>query len=182
MRQVVPSAGEPNDAQALEDYIQPTSLQNIDGLLIYAFAFGVSNFAVLLPDPTSGKSFVLAGQAGSPNISSFDLPVLPGVSAYEMRYEVGGVWSAFQAIQPGVPYVLGPNVDGVEFDPLDSKGENVAITDSFLFDMNFLLHRNLYGGNDGYAGNPAGLATSNGAQYTIIGFPAQIPSTLPAAR
>ena len=70
-------------------------------------------------DPTGASDFVFTSNAGSPAIVSIQLPILPGVQSYEVRYQTGSSWSAFQQVWPEQSLAVGPGVNGVEFVPLE---------------------------------------------------------------
>ena len=134
----ISDAGQPNDAQALENYIQPSSsIIPTEGQLVDNFVLGVTSGASVAVDPSAGTDFVLAGQTGSPSLGSLVLPSAPGVTSYMVRYETSGNWSAFQSVKPGVEDDFATNVSAVEFDPLDSGDQGVAMPSAFLFGLSF---------------------------------------------
>ncbi len=166
----VSAAGEPNNAQAIESYIQPTLLNTLlpYNIQINEFLFAATQLIGNLIDPTSGTDFVFQGQAGSPDFASLDLPALSGIATYNVRYESGGVWSAFQQVQPGVPVAFGSNVNGVEFEPVDSNGLPVEITDSFLFGATFGSTGTFAGTlAEGTFASPPSPPTSNPDSYNV---------------
>ena len=166
---VADPSGEPNFAVPIETYILPIlSILINSNVEAQSFKLGVS-LALALFDPDSGTDFVFAGQPGSPNLASVDLPTLSGVASYDVWYETGGVWSAPMVIPPGVQDVFGPNVDGVEFEPLDSSGQGVEIPGSFLFAVGF-SSAGTFAGTLFEAASPTDLTTA--AQLAFVQQPA----------
>jgi hypothetical protein len=90
-----------------------------------------------------------------------------------VRYESGGVWSAYQSVQAGDQQVLGAGIDGIDFEPLDSSGQNVAISSSFLFDVTFATTGTFTGSlaatTDGVSSVPAELAFAQQPTSAISG-------------
>jgi Domain of unknown function (DUF4214)/Lipase (class 3) len=100
-------------------------------------AVDVAAGVTLAFDPAAGTAFVFTEDGGSPNFASIELPFEPGVGAYNVRYETGTSWSAFQQVQPGVLDILPAGVVGIEFDPLDASSQPVQISAGFLFTASF---------------------------------------------
>jgi len=132
------------------------------------FLIDVSTGVANILDPPSGTGFVFTEAAGSPNFASIDLTFQPGVSDYNVRYEIGSSWSAFQPVAPGVQYTLPSGVDGVEFDPLDASGNPVVVPAGFLLSATFAS-----------SGTFSGTLTVTGAQP--IAQPLTTPITLTVA-
>src|SRR5262249_41538584 len=106
----------------------------IKGVLLL---FPVVNDALYLAGPASGTKFMFSEQPGSPNISSFSLPILPGVQSYSVSYEIGNTWSNAQMISPGMWSSVSPGTDGLRFAPLDASGNPVRIDSPFYVEMTF---------------------------------------------
>ncbi len=121
-----------NVAGQLQKYITGTP----GGAGQYAFTFVVTNVAGMLLDPTGGMDFSFVENSGSPDLASITLPILDGVAGYDVRYLQNGVWSGFQLIKPGVEDDLPIGVNGIDFDPVDSSGKGVAVSE-FLFQEGF---------------------------------------------
>jgi hypothetical protein len=101
--------------------------------LIVAVVQGVAQII----DPPSGTEFTLIGDANSPNIASVTLPFIAGVANYDVAEDIGGTFSAFQTIAPGVADTLPADVEGIEIAPVDSFGNAATIASGFLFTMTF---------------------------------------------
>lgn len=127
---------EPNDVLAFESLAQPTSTSSSDGTSSEVYQEAVTAGAAVLFDP-SGSDFILTGQSGSPAFSSVDLPTLPGVASFNVRYETAGTWSSFASAMPGSTYTVGDAASAVEFQPLDPAGDNVQLASSFAFGATF---------------------------------------------
>jgi hypothetical protein len=139
-----PCAGEPDVVSALEDTILPVlTASAAASKVIYSFlalipGSGVgTDGGILIDPPDTGTDFVLTESPSSPFFSSIILPGLSGVGMYDLSYETGAAWSPFFLLQPGIEYVFGSDVDGIEFDPFDSSGQPVTLPDAFLFDVSF---------------------------------------------
>jgi hypothetical protein len=138
----ISTVGEPDLAPILEnDILHPTSIAYRVAALELGFVTDVATVEDALTgrlfDPESGSEFTLQDGAGSPYLSSIDLPTIDGVSLYEFRDEVNGIWSSFELLAPGTLLALPPDVTGVEFDPLNSLEDQVTIQGGFLFYLNF---------------------------------------------
>jgi len=88
-----------------------------------AFAFGAGVWL----DSAGGIDYLIEDAAHQAVISAIQLPVTDNVKYYGIRSEAGGVWSPFSIAQPGVPVNYDP-VAAVEFVPLDSTGNPIAVT------------------------------------------------------
>ena len=95
--------GEPNDAHALQTSVPLTATSTPNGLVEGALSFDVSASLEALIDPSGGADFVLTEYAGSPSMSSIDLPALSDIGSYKVRFDAGGAWSPFQSISPATP-------------------------------------------------------------------------------
>lgn len=169
--QVSSSAG-PDDAQTLENYINPLTSKSLDGIAVYSFGFVASNVVGALMDPSEGSDFLLEEQPGSPTFVSLDLPVLSGIASYNVRYETGIAWSSFEPLQPGVLDAFADDVDGLEFIPVDSSGQGVDISGSFLFGLNFTTSGTFSGTlatAATSASTPAWIAEGPNAQFNFTG-------------
>ena len=153
--QQVPSAGEPNDAGALQNWIQGTPI----GSLTYALSFALTSVTDVLV-AASGADMVFTefgltgpstiastGQLSVPAIASIDLPSAPtiasialpalsGVAVYGVQDQVNGVWSSMSLVQPGTVYQLTIGATGVHVTPLDINGNPITLP-NILFDLNF---------------------------------------------
>jgi Lipase (class 3) len=129
---------EPDDVQSLESLITPTSTLAPNGYpALYNFIFNITNAAGTMLDPNEGADFILTEQERSPAITSITFPSLSGVSSYNVRYETMEGWSNFGVVQPGTVDNFASGVDGIEFLPLGSNGQDTEITGPFLFDLSF---------------------------------------------
>jgi uncharacterized repeat protein (TIGR03803 family) len=130
----VSTANEPNFASLLQNAIQPSStsgtLQNI-----YQFIFNVTNNNPYLVDPNSGSDFLFAVEGGAPLIASVDLPADLNVAEYNLRYETDGIWSPYSIVSTGAVDTFA-DAEAIEFQPLDSNGDNVTEAGSY-FDISF---------------------------------------------
>ncbi len=88
-------------------------------------------------DPAGNADFVYTQDANSPSISMVELPALPGVALYRLRYEKGSAWSAFQEVPTEDWFALPTDVNGLEFVPLDSAGSPVSVTAGMVFGLIF---------------------------------------------
>ena len=158
--------------------------------LVLPVTFFVAPGAAYVLDPASGTDFVFAANAGSPNFASIELPFDPGVvSAYNVRYEIGTTWSAFQQIQPGVQFVLPTGVNGIKFDPVNSSGQPVAISDGFALTATFTVGGQFSGtltvnGVQPLAEPviaPANLTVADDSGVTAIGIAAPTDAAFPSA-
>ena len=97
----------------------------------------VNAFEQYLFDPPGNSDFTFSESEASPSLSSIELPILSGVQAYEIRYETGSSWSAFQRVWPAQWQATGAGVHGIEFVPLNSAGHSVSITEPVMFSLIF---------------------------------------------
>jgi Tryptophan-rich Synechocystis species C-terminal domain/Lipase (class 3)/Calx-beta domain/The GLUG motif len=88
-------------------------------------------------DPPGSSDFIYTEDSSSPPITSVELPDLPGVQSYAIRYKTGVSWSVFQQVGPEQWQAPGLGVDGVEFIPLDPTGHSVSVTDAVMFGLVF---------------------------------------------
>lgn len=108
---------------------------------ILVTALGAISAAVkaLVPyfgDPPGNSDFILTQSQGSPTIESIQLPILPGIQSYAVRYETGSSWSAFERVWPA-QWQAASDANSVEFIPLDSTGHSVSVTDPVMFGLVF---------------------------------------------
>ena len=135
--QPISSTGEPDVVPTLEQVVQGALTSSPStGVSIFQIVFDVVDLSGYLIDPSAGSDFTLIEQTGSPFFASIDLPTLNGITAYKLRYEVGNTWFPFQTIQPGTQDFLGAGVDGIEFNPVDQRGNDVVVP-ALLFDAAF---------------------------------------------
>jgi hypothetical protein len=106
------------------------------GLAVHILGKVLGGVATLI-DPNSGTSFVISADDGFPNFASITLPSEASVASYQVRYETGLAWSAFQELPPGVTQLLPSGVKAVEFDPYDASGQPVVLPAGFGFAASF---------------------------------------------
>lgn len=136
-----PSVGPNVTTALLRSYIDPilesstsTQVATIEKISFLAF---IESLGTKLFDPTGGTDFLFTEDAGSPNFACVELPAIPDVDSYDLRYEIGSSWSNFQSLGAGQQMCFAPGTDGLEFDPLDSTGLNEVVTEPFLFEVTF---------------------------------------------
>jgi autotransporter passenger strand-loop-strand repeat protein len=135
---IVAGVTDPNYvAQITEAFSQAASAISHGSQQIINFTAAVISGTETLFDPPTGTDFVLGENLGSPYLASIALPFLAGVQAYEVRYETGSTWGAYQQIAPGSQYVLGAQCDGVEFDALGSSGQPIHLPSDVIFEAAF---------------------------------------------
>jgi hypothetical protein len=166
------SAGEANIVAGLEADISPTTSKNLEDTKILDFILNVSYLTSTLIDPSSGSAFLFAGQVGSPDFASIDLPVLAGIASYRLAYESSGIWSGGQSIQPGTKWTFGTGATGLQFQPLDSSGQPIELDDTFIFDVSFTAAGTFTGSlaaATGASDVSPWISPDSAAQYTITG-------------
>ncbi len=133
-----PCAGEPNVTAVLLDSLQPGAfgIPSPNSLMV-RLVLTVASGTGYLVDPAPGTRYILTADAGTPDIASVELPPLPGVTSYTVRFSSNGTWSDPQMFPAGVEQTLPANTDGIEFDPLDADGNGVATPNSFLLYLTF---------------------------------------------
>ena len=94
----------------------------------------VSNF---LFDPGPGNSYLLQGAPGSPFFQSISLPLFGRVAAWDLSVDVGGVLFSDNIITTPDWFQFGPDVDALEFVPLDAFLKPIFNTDPFAFGLTF---------------------------------------------
>jgi ELWxxDGT repeat protein len=154
VQQIPDDADEPNNWGAIL-HVDQVLFGNVRGGIVTAAIEGFHQWWV---DPSGASDFVYTQDKNSPNITSIDLPLLPGVQSYELRYETGNSWSAFEQVWPGQWHALEPNVRGVEFVPLDSSGNAIFVSDSVMFGLIF-----------GATGTIKGTLNSSGQHFVFGG-------------
>jgi hypothetical protein len=139
------TVGEPNNAAIIESSLLKATVSPIETVLLPSRA--VSTFVVaigvdlatsgLLIDPSSSYKYILQEGAGSPFLSSIDLPTIAKLGYYYFSYEVGSRWSAFSPLSPGTLFLLPGGVDGLEFDPIGLDGQPFLLPEGLLFGVTF---------------------------------------------
>ncbi len=93
--------------------------------------------AELFLDPGAGSEYLLREGAGSPFLNSIELPFFGDIAGWELAYQNNLGWWGLQLITSQGPFLFGPNVDAVEFFPLDSALDPIFNPDSFQFGLTF---------------------------------------------
>ncbi len=124
----------PNPIPSIKNYTRETSTPTT--LALY-FDFQAIRSVTVALDPAAGTRFVFTESAGSPNFASIGLPFLSGVASYNVSYETGTTWSAYQQIQPGISDILPAGGDGITLISLDASGKPVGVPGAFLFTASF---------------------------------------------
>ena len=144
--------------------------------IILSVTAGVASLA----DPEPGSTFDLEADPGSPFISAIALPSEPGVAAYDIAYEINGVFSAFSEIQPATTDDLPDGVTGVMFEPLDGSNNPVVIPSSFYFSLTFATSGQFSGTLTEDGGTPVGLPVTTPVTVTLQPNGGATPLGIPA--
>ncbi len=97
----------------------------------------VQQGAITAFDPPSGAFYTIVNAAGSPDYGSIALPLIPGVSEYDVEYLVGSQWSTDHPLAPGVFLDLPADVNGIAFEGLGQGGNKVELPMGFSFVSTF---------------------------------------------
>ena len=116
--------------------LQNTSQGAVQSAGDYLYTTPVTPQTPQLFDPPAGTDLKFMENSSSPNISSVTLPIMNGVTSYNVRYHANGAWSAIQSLQPGTADNLPSGVDGVDFAPVGQSGQPMTISD-FYFQATF---------------------------------------------
>ena len=84
-------------------------------------------------DPPAGRAYFLQVNSGSPNLSSFTLPMLSGVFGWELQYHDQSGWSPAKTLMGDADFDFLTDVDQLAFVPLDANGNPTYNPDDFYF-------------------------------------------------
>ena len=88
-------------------------------------------------DPLPGSSYVLVGDESSPFLASLGLPLLDGVFGWQINSFSNGNWSSETFLGGIDRYMMGADVSGVSFIPLDVNGLATFNRSPFAFSLSF---------------------------------------------
>ena len=174
------TSGEPHSAADIQQYLTGS----VTGQIAVVLAGQLTRLIELPPvgNPQNIWLFImnantpgaLSPPADAQSLSTVVLPVLSSVVSYNVRYQIGAVWSSFVLVQPGSVYQFPPGSTGMEFVPLDADGNAFSLP-SCMFALTFSSAGNVSANATGTTTAPS-LPPFQKWQVQQFGYNASNPS------